>query len=303
MDMDMASPPGNHAAAEAGETIITSQVDGAQTGIIKIIQLRRPQAKNALSQQMVRELSAVVEDIHQHAYDDDEQDDDQDALAPVRALVLGSAVAGIFCGGADLKERAGQTPSATRGFLAALRHLLTRLAALPVPAVACVAGPALGGGLELALACHLRVFARNAAAGLPETARLAIVPGAGATHRLPRVVGPAHALDLILTGRRVDADEAFRMGLCNRLVPAAGAAGDAIMSPDMLRREALEAGVALARQITAGGPVAVRAALGVLGGAVDALENAAYESVLGTEDRDEALRAFAEKRAPRFVGR
>lgn len=101
--------------------------------------------------------------------------------------------------------------------LTALRNTFSRLSTLPVPSIACVSVMALGGGLELALCCHLRAFSSNAVVGLPET-RLAIMPGASGTYRLPKVVGLSHALDLILTGRRVQALEAAEMGLCNRLV-------------------------------------------------------------------------------------
>lgn len=278
------------------DTILVSQVHAPHTGIIKIIQLRRPHAKNALSQQMVNELSNEIEKIRLNAYNE------SDTLS-TRALVLTSAVDNIFCGGADLKERVNMSLPETRAFLSTLRSLFYRLSTLPVPTIACVSGAALGGGLELALACNLRIFARNASVGLPETS-LAIVPGAGGTYRLPQVVGASRALDMILTGRRVGAEEALTMGLCNRIVPAAEEDEHYLgLSPEAKRLELLDAGIALANQVTGGGPVAVRAALGVLYGSHDALENAAYETVLCTEDRNEALRAFLEKRRPLYQGR
>jgi methylglutaconyl-CoA hydratase len=278
------------AKPKALETVLVSRVEAQHIGTIKIIHLRRPHAKNAISLQMVRELGNEIEEIHRETCDDG---------TSTRALIIASAADNVFCGGADLKERATMTLPDTRSFLSGLRNVLYRLSTLPVPTIACVSGAALGGGLELALACHLRVFARNAAMGLPET-RLAIIPGAGGTYRLPGIVGTSRALDMILTGRRVLADEALAIGLCHRLVATdEGTCSD----PEAQRLAALDAGIALARQITSAGPVAVRAALSVLGGAQDALENAAYEAVLNTEDRNEALQAFLEKRVPVFQGR
>ncbi|KAF3765284.1 ClpP/crotonase [Cryphonectria parasitica EP155] len=276
------------------DTILVGQVEAPHTGTIKIIQLRRPQTKNALSRQMVRELGSEIEEIHRQTNDS--------SASSTRALILASAVDNVFCSGADLKERATMSLPETKAFLSSLRSLLYRLSTLPVPTVACVSGVALGGGFELALACHLRVFARNAAVGLPET-RLAIIPGAGGTYRLPQIVGTSRALDMILTGRRVYADEAHTMGLCNRLVPAADREAGSSLESETQRLESLDAGIALANQVAAGGPAAVRAALGVLHGAHDALENAAYEVVLSTQDRNEALQAFLEKRGPVFQGR
>lgn len=285
---------GNLSNEEIMETILVGQVEAPHTGTIKIIQLRRPHTKNALSRQMVRELGNEIEEIHRQTYDN--------SAGSTRAVILASAVDNVFCSGADLKERATMSLPETKAFLSSLRSLLYRLSTLPVPTIACVSGVALGGGLELALACHLRVFARNAAVGLPET-RLAIIPGAGGTYRLPQVVGTSRALEMILTGRRVYADEAYTIGLCNRLVPAANREVGSCLESETQRLESLDAGIALAIQVAMGGPAAVRTVLGVLRGAHDALENVAYEAVLSTEDRNEALQAFLEKRGPVFQGR
>lgn len=294
--IDGNNKPGRDNPGKILDTILVSQVDAPHMGIVKIIQLRRPHAKNALSQQLVHELSDEIEEIHQNAYN-------EAGVRSTRALVLTSAVDNVFCGGADLKERVNMSLPETRAFLSSLRSLFYRLSTLPVPTIACVSGAALGGGLELALACNLRIFARNASVGLPETS-LAIVPGAGGTYRLPQVIGASRALDMILTGRRVGAEEALTMGLCNRVVPVADEDGHYLsLSPEAKRLELLDRGIVLANQVTSGGPVAVRAALGVLYGSHDALENAAYETVLGTEDRNEALRAFLEKRRPSYQGR
>lgn len=269
-------------------TLRVSNVDAPHVGTIRIIQLCRPETKNAISRQMLQELKQQIVEIHS-----------EKSASGTRALILASALDDIFCAGADLKERKNMSLSETQEFLIALRAMFSRLAALPIPTIACVSGLALGGGLELALCCHLRVFASNARVGLPET-RLAIIPGAGGTYRLSKVVGLSNALDLALTGRHLEASEAASMGLCNRLV-AVDAEG-ACQSADMKRALSIETGIALAQEICMGGPVAVRAAVSVLAFPSEAMENAAYDSVLETKDRIEALQAYSEKRKAIFTG-
>ncbi|KAL7787166.1 putative enoyl-CoA hydratase/isomerase family protein [Trichoderma ceciliae] len=269
----------------SASTLLVSTIQARHVGTIKIIQLRRPSAKNAISIQLLRELSAQIEDIH-----------NEETPHQTRALVLASAVDDVFCAGSDLRERKNMTIAETQDFLTSLRNTFSRLSSLSIPSIACVSGLALGGGLELALCCNFRVFSPHAVVGLPET-RLAIIPGAGGTYRLPKLVGQMHALDLILTGRRVRAAEAAEMGLCNRLV-----ALEETSDLDVARNLTLEAGISLAREITNGGPVAVRAALSALAGMSEEAENAAYKSVLETQDRLEALRAFGKGHEPVFIG-
>jgi enoyl-CoA hydratase/carnithine racemase len=175
-----------------------------------------------------------------------------------------------------------------------IRALMDDVEAMPQPTVAVINGFCFGGGLELALACDLRVAAPHAELGLTETS-LAILPGAGGTQRLPRLVGKSRAKDLILTARKLGAAEAERIGLVNRLAPAGRLA---------------EAARELAQAIADNGPVAVRAAKDAIDGGLElpqalGLEHEArcYERVLGTQDRVEALAAFAEKRKPRYCGR
>ena len=159
----------------------------------------------------------------------------------------------------------------------------------------------MGGGLELALCTHFRVFTSTATVGLPET-RLAIIPGGGGTFRLPRLIGPTRARDLILTGRRVQGPEAYFIGLCDRLVEITEDEKDA---SGVARGKVLEQAVSMAREICEGGPVAIRAAMQAMDGwqRGEESENAAYEMVVPTEDRQEALKAFGEKRKPVFRGR
>ena len=174
---------------------------------------------------------------------------------------------------------------------------MTSITTLPIPTITALSSLALGGGLELALTTNLRIFASSALVALPET-RLAIIPGAGGTYRLPALVGPSRALDMLLTGRRVGGAEAYFWGLCERLVEVGDEEG---MQKGVARERTLQGAVEVARGICEGGPAAVRAVLRAVGRGED-VENAEYEVVVGTRDRDEALRAFAEKRKPVFKG-
>jgi methylglutaconyl-CoA hydratase len=164
-----------------------------------------------------------------------------------------------------------------------------------------VSSTAFGGGLELALCTSLRVFASTTQVALPET-RLAIIPGAGGTYRLPSIIGLTRARDLILTGRRVGGPEAYFLGLCDRLVEVEEAAAK---SPGVARAKVLSQAVQLANDICEGGPIAISAALQAVNGwqLGETSENMAYELVLPTQDRMEALKAFGEKRTPVFKGR
>jgi enoyl-CoA hydratase/carnithine racemase len=211
-----------------------------------------------------------------------------------RAVVLTGAGERAFCAGADLKERAGMSEVEVRAFLSQLGRTLRALERSDCIFVAALNGAALGGGTELALACDFRVAAPTAELGLTEV-QLGIIPGGGGTQRLPRLVGPARAKDLILTGRRINAAEALAMGLVQRLAPEG---------------RLLEVALGLAEQVAANAPLAVAAAKHAVdegaGISLDealALEQRFYERVLASEDRREGLAAFAEKRPPRFTGR
>lgn len=172
-----------------------------------------------------------------------------------------------------------------------------------MPSISAISSLALGGGLELALATHFRVLTSNASVGLPET-RLAIIPGAGGTYRLPALIGLARARDLILTGRRVAAAEAYFLGIADRLVEVVPEPGrDAAHLLPVARKAALSEGVRLAHEICGGGPVAVRAALQAVAWARPEKEAEMYRRVVDTDDRNEALRAFQDKRKPVFKGR
>ena len=196
----------------------------------------------------------------------------------------------------------------TANFLENLRGTFAEISSLPIPTISAVSSLALGGGLELALCTHLRVFASTAQVGLPET-RLGIIPGAGGTYRLPGLIGLGRARDLVLTGRRVSASEAYFLGIADRLVEVVekdeqgGKEGGKEELMKRAKEEVLKEAVRLAGEICEGGPVAVRSALQAVGHAREEVENKMYERVLGTSDRDEALLAFREKRRPLFTGR
>jgi enoyl-CoA hydratase/carnithine racemase len=211
----------------------------------------------------------------------------------LRCVVLTGAGQRAFCAGADLKERARMSEAEVHAFHADLRAALRSIETSPKVFVAALNGAALGGGLELALACDLRVMSSAAELGLPEVS-LGIIPGGGGTQRLARAIGVARAKDLVLTARRIDVAEALAYGLVTRAAP-----------PELLRQVALETAAEVARNA----PVSLRQAKRAIDGglhlpmeeALD-LENRLYQDCLGTKDRLEALRAFAEKRSPSFTG-
>ncbi|OAA71628.1 Crotonase, core [Cordyceps fumosorosea ARSEF 2679] len=292
----------------ASEPLVrVANLPAAGTGHIRVLELNRPSARNAISKALLAALRAEVDAVHAQ-YDPSTGAELPLATGaengPTRALVVASAVDTCFCAGADLKERRGFTQEETNEFLTNLRATFAALADLPVPTISAISSVALGGGLELALSTHFRVLSSNAAVGLPET-RLGIIPGAGGTHRLAGLVGLGRARDLILTGRRVAAPEAYFLGIADRLVEVVpederdGAAG---ILP-AARKAALSEAVRLAQEICEGGPVAIRAALQAVAWARPDKENEMYERVVATEDRNEALKAFQEKRKPVFKGR
>ncbi|HEY3264670.1 MAG TPA: enoyl-CoA hydratase-related protein [Actinomycetota bacterium] len=247
-------------------------------GAVASIRLDRPPA-NALSEAVSLELWDAARDV---------EDDDG-----VRAVVVWGGER-IFAAGADVKAMAEFGPREIESSVGALDGALRHLEAVPKPVVAAVNGYALGGGCELALACDFRYAAADARLGLPEI-RLGIIPGAGGTQRLPKLVGLARARDLIFSGRHVGADEALEIGLI-----------DAVTSPDRVYEEAL----ARARAFADGPSLAYRAAKVALLAAGDRrqedgleVEREMFRELFATQDQKEGMRAFLDKRDPRFVGR
>jgi enoyl-CoA hydratase/carnithine racemase len=213
----------------------------------------------------------------------------------VRAIVITGRGDRAFCAGADLKERQGMTENDIRAQVALYRSELGPLDRSPKPVIAALNGVAFGGGLELALVCDLRVAAAHAKVGLPETT-LGIIPGAGGTQRLGRIVGEARAKEMILLGRRLDAHEALAWGLVNRVAPEGASL--------------LDDTLAFLEPIASGAPIAQAAALEAIDRSFDVslelgleLEKVSYDKTLVSADRREALLAFAEKRRPVFAGK
>ena len=254
------------------------RLSGDDQGIV-LLALDRPAAKNALGRELVLEMQGILSVLSQDP--------------SVRVMILHSLVPGVFCAGADLKERGAMSPEETMAFVRQLRATFTALERLPMPTLAAIEGAALGGGLELALACDLRVMGGGAKVGLPETS-LAIIPGAGGTQRLPRLIGRSRAKELIFTARRLGASEAFDYGIADRVCDAG---------------TALKSALALAREILPNGPIALRAAKEAIDRGLDEdrdgglrIEEACYARVIPTQDRLEGLAAFREKRKPIYRG-
>jgi len=249
-------------------------------GPITLLSVNRPDVLNALN----RETLGEIEDCTRRFREDDEQG----------ALIVTGAGEKSFISGADINELAVLDPRGAEEISRFGQRVLDVLEQAPKLVIAAINGYAFGGGCELALACHMRLASDNAVFGLPEVS-LGIIPGYGGTQRLPRLVGPGRALELILTGRRIKADEAERIGLVNRVVP---------------REQLLEETVKLAQAILKNGPLAVAAVLeSVTRGAgltlPDALrfESGLFGILAASHDMHEGLKAFLEKRPAQFEGR
>ncbi|WP_265516948.1 enoyl-CoA hydratase/isomerase family protein [Nitratireductor luteus] len=245
------------------------------TGPFAVITLNRPDKLNALSFEVLRKLDARLDEV---------------ASSSVRALIVTGAGNKAFCAGADIEElRHRQLMEQKRGAELG-QAVFEKIARLPVISIAAINGYAFGGGLELALACTLRIVSANAKMGLPEI-RLGLIPGYGGTQRLPRLIGEAHALDIILTGRTIDAAEAERIGLANRLVDTDVVAAAMAYASEITRFSVPSIG--FARD-------AVRRALDLP--VAEGLKVEADLSTLAyrTADAEEGLAAFVEKRKPEF---
>ncbi|KAI4828542.1 hypothetical protein KUCAC02_022624 [Chaenocephalus aceratus] len=269
------------------------RLEGEDNGIVEVLMCRH-KARNALGYVFVSQMRGLVSSLSEDS--------------AVRVVIFRSLVPGVFCAGADLKERARMNDAMSDSFVHMLRTLMTQIASLPMPTIAAMDGAALGGGLEMALACDLRtaaltfkrplcvclccVSAHSAQMGLIETTR-GLLPGAGGSQRLPRTVGMTLAKELIYTGGK-----ALEMGLVNRSVEQ-NETGDAAL------REALS----LAREILPQAPIAVRLAKEAMDRGIEVditsamkIEKMCYALVIPTKDRKEGMDAFIEKRPPRYTG-
>ncbi len=245
---------------------------------IATLTLDRPKALNALNHEVIGELSQRLDEVVEQG---------------ARVLVI-TGEGKAFVAGADIGEMQDMGPQEARDHARAGHELVRRIEGLSIPTIAGVNGFALGGGLELALACDLRIAGSDAVFGLPEVT-LGVIPGFGGTQRLSRLVGLGPALDLILTGRKIDAEDALRLGLVSQVV-----------EPDELLGRVYET----AETIASNGPVAIELAKEVTrrgyDGSLqtgDALEAEAFGACFGTEDQTEGMTAFLEKREAAFKGR
>ena len=247
---------------------------------VALVTINRPQVLNALNLATLDELRRVILDL--------KRDDS------VRAVILTGSGEKAFVAGADVNELAVQTPIGGREHALSGQHVLDLIENMGKPVIAAINGYALGGGCELALACTLRIAADTARLGQPEV-NLGILPGYAGTQRLPRLVGKARAMELILTGAQITASEAERIGLVNRVVPAAA-----------LLTEAKK----LAGQLAKQAPIAVRYIIDAINHGLEMpfREGCRFEATLfglvaGSEDMREGTRSFLEKRKPEFTGR
>ncbi|BDG46866.1 enoyl-CoA hydratase-related protein [Parageobacillus sp. KH3-4] len=246
---------------------------------IGYVTLNRPEVMNCFDYATLCQLGGVVERIHL----------DRD----IRVVIFTGAGDKAFSAGADLKERKTLNEMEVRRNVKKIRDVFDAVANLPQPTIAAVNGYAFGGGFELMLACDFRIAVKGAVMGLTEVS-WAIIPGAGGTQRLPRLIGEARAKELILTARKITAEQAYEYGLLTKLVEKAN------LMPSC---------EALAHEMLQNGPIALQQAKYAIqqGMNVDlqtglAIEAKAYELTIPTKDRLEALVAFSEKRKPQFTG-
>lgn len=268
--------------APATERVVFSKV--SSTDGIAILHLNRLNNKNALGKQLTSELIEELDSLSKQSNN-------------IRVMILRSLVPGIFCAGADLKERLKMNEEEVPKMSALYRKTFHSMSSLPFPTIAALDGHALGGGLEMALACDLRVASSSAKLGLVET-KLAIIPGAGGTQRLPRILGVAKAKELIFTGSILEGHEALETGLVNQVVKQ-NSEGDA----------AFQASLKLAQRMAENGPIALKAAKEAIDRGIQEhlskaleIEGECYQKIVPTKDRIEALEAFIAKRKPKYNG-
>lgn len=257
------------------DNVLLTQED---QGVI-ILRLNRPEVMNSFGYATLRALKEQTDAIR---YNPD-----------IRVVIITGAGEKAFCAGADLKERATLNDIQVKEFLFFERNLFSQIELLNKPVIAAINGVALGGGLEIAMACDIRIASKNAVMGLTET-RLAIIPGAGGTQRLPRLIGKGKAKELIFTGRRIDAVEALEIGLVNKICESKALMGECKK---------------MAKMICEGGPIAIEQAKYAINYGMEtdlqtgiAIESNAYQVTIPTKDRLEGLAAFREKRKPVYKG-
>jgi len=248
---------------------------------VMVLTINRPEAMNCFDMQLLDIFGRTLSEI---AFDKE-----------VKVVIITGSTEGknAFSTGADLKERAGMSADQVRLYINSIRDLFTAVEELPKPVIAAINGYAFGGGLEIALASDIRIASTNAIVGLTETS-LAVIPGAGGTQRLPRIVGLARAKEMVFRARRITAQEGLDIGLFLEVVES---------------NKLLERAFEIAREIAANGPVALAQAKYAINKGVEvslpvglAIESNAYAVTIPTKDRIEGLTAFKEKRKPIYIG-
>lgn len=246
---------------------------------IAILTLNRPKAANAMSLAMLDELNQTIDEIKK----------DQEIVC----LIITGAGKKAFCAGADLKERSNMSDPKVIQTVKYIGDTITRIEELPIPVIAAINGAAYGGGLELALACDLRIALSQGKLGLTETS-LAIIPGAGGTQRLPRLIGLGQAKRLIYTAKPINGEEALKLGLVEYIYD----------------ENILDHAIRLAKTISENGPIALQQAKQAIDQGIQVdlktgklIEFLAYQKTIPTKDRLEGLKAFQEKRKPRYKGK
>jgi enoyl-CoA hydratase len=257
------------------QSVLIEVVDG-----IGVVTINRPQVLNALDSELVEELESALRDVERNA--------------DVKAVVITGAGEKAFVAGGDIKEMATMDPAAARAFAQRGHRLITFMEQMTKPIIAAVNGYALGGGLELALACDFIYASEKARLGLPEVT-LGVIPGFGGTQNLPRLIGPNRAKELIFSGRQLTAQQAREWGLVNEVAPA-----------DELMTRVME----LAKRIAQNGTLAVSSAKEAIVNGLNMtkenglrLEGAVFGLLFDSEDQKEGMRAFVEKRPAAFKGK
>jgi enoyl-CoA hydratase len=255
------------------ETLLYSAADGIAT-----ITVNRPDKLNALNNRVIADLGDAIDEAREDGF--------------VGGIILtGSGRA--FVAGADISELEHHDEAEMKALALRGQEVFNRFETSPKPTVAAVNGFALGGGCELAMSCHIRIASEAAKFGQPEV-KLGLTPGYGGTQRLPRLIGKGRAMQLLTTAEMIDAQEAYRIGLVNRVVPAG---------------ELIGAATTMLRAILANGPLAVATCIGLVNAGLDLsltdaleIEASMFGHLANTEDKREGTRAFLEKRAPAFKG-
>jgi methylglutaconyl-CoA hydratase len=284
------------------------QEDNYALPVVSILTLNRPKAANAMGAVMLEQLQTCISEM-------------QENRVKSRCLILTSCSAKVFSAGADLKERRTMSTEEAEAFVTNLRNTMHQVSCLPLPVLAAIDGLALGGGLELALAADIRVASSKAILGLPETS-LAIIPGAGGTQRLPRLIGTSRAKELIFTGQRINGQTAFQYGLVDHVVENDGDKDTSETAPGTGGTAVLRKAIEIAWKIAQNGPIAIQAAKqavdqGMMTSSSSAssanevmtsmqaaleIERQCYARTLTTKDRLEGLAAFRDGRKPNYRG-